>query len=102
MDRSEDAADMTTLLEIVRKLGSLDDELTIYARKPWTLESDAILEIEQHEGGLPLRARDGGFAYFLEVFIAQDLLGDRSRTKLAPPTDEEVCALLIHYATHDA
>lgn len=95
-DYSQNPADMMTLLDIARNLGSLDDELTIYASKPWTVDSDAILEMEQEEGGLPLRARDGGFAYFVEVF------GDWSRTKPVPPADEEMCALLIHYATHDA
>lgn len=91
-----------TLLDVVSGLNRLDDELTIYAREPWTRDSEVILEVEPDEGGLPARAAKGGFAYFIEVFIASEILGDWSRSLSIPPSEERMCDRLIQYAINDA
>lgn len=100
-DISENEPDLT-LLGVVSELGRFNDELTIYARKPWTRDSAAILEMEPEEGGLPARAVDGGFDYFIEVFIAAEILGDWSRSLPTPPSEQEMCDVLIRYAIYDA
>jgi hypothetical protein len=86
------------LLEAFRTLSSFDREDTIYVVEPWTNDSEAVVEREPQQGGLPPAAQAIGAKYFLEVFIAEDLI----RTSLIAFSDEDGCRRLIQYALNDA
>jgi hypothetical protein len=88
------------LIEAVQQLETLDGDLTIYARHPWTPLSDTELAVEGSEE--EKKAKAEGLRYFLEVFIAREFVEDWKPTQKKPPTDEQSCARLIEYATNDA
>ena len=91
-----------TLLEAIRDLEALDDESTMYAAEPWTENSETIVAREPESGGLPGEAEKLHLAYFLEVFIARDLLEGWATNLGVEPTVREKCARLIQYAINDA
>ncbi len=91
-----------TLLQAVRDLDTLDKESTLYAAKPWTENSLVIVALEPDSGGLPASAQELGLMYFLEVFIACDLLEGWAANLREKPTLQMKCARLIQYAIADA
>jgi hypothetical protein len=91
-----------TLIEVVRKLESFDEESTIYVAEPWNETSPAIVEAEPETGGLPTNAQLAGMKYFLEIFIARDFLEGWRKSLGTEPTVLEACTRLIQYATLDA
>lgn len=93
---------MKTLLEVISELDEADREATIYASKPWTNESTALVAQEPESGGLPPEARDLNLDYFLEVFVASDFLEDWVANLNAKPSAEQKCRRLIAYAVNDA
>lgn len=93
---------VTTLREIVATLDVLDDELTIYARKPWSPDCEAVVAREPDEGGLPQEAEEKSMAYFLEVFLAQEFLSSWVAAQPEPPSIDQQCDRLAQYAQYDA
>lgn len=88
------------IMELTNRLYSLNEDLTIYAKKPWTCESKVELLIEPEDGSLPTGLSDD-FEYFLEVFIAKDIIPNLSH--IEPSYTLEQWALkLILYAEDDA
>ena len=87
------------LLEVIRKLSTLDDTFTIYAAKPWSEHSSADLV-----GGADAQSArsNSNLSYFLEVAIAKELMDDWCKSLKEPPSVEEKCARLIRYAIDDA
>jgi len=90
------------LLDAIRDLDPLDRESTIYAAKPWTESSEAIVAREPESGGTPNEAERFGLKYFIEVFVARDFLEGWLGNLDAPPTLQQKCARLIKYAATDA
>lgn len=90
------------LIELIPRINELDDELTIYAREPWQIDSEVILALEPEGGGLPQEAEKKKMKYFIEIFVASDFLNDWIQSLNNAPSDEERCRRLIHYAIHDA
>lgn len=91
-----------TLLDVVRDLNKFDQESTIYAMEPWTVDSKVML-IREDESETALRElKKQGFKYFLEVFLAHDFIEDWEIGLLKPPTLQEKCLRLIQYAVKDA
>jgi hypothetical protein len=62
------------LIDIIPMPNSLDKEDTIYAKKPWTVNSIAMVIREPDSGELPTEARSLDMEYFLEVFLALEFL----------------------------
>ena len=91
-----------TLIEIVQELATFDSESTIYASKPWTSESRAIVAKEPDSGGCLKEARTQNLEYFIEVFVAIDFLGGWQSNLDTAPTVEQKCSRLIEYAINDA
>jgi hypothetical protein len=89
-----------TLLEAVASLDSLDGMSTIYAEEPWTPESQTIVADEPAGNAFLLPVQAAGLKYFLEIFIAREVLEDWVTD--AEPTVQDKCARLIEYATNDA
>ena len=90
------------LADAVRDIDTFDKEQTIYAAKPWTMDSAAIVAKEPDDGGLPPQAKEQQMAYFLEVFIANDFLNDWVPTLPQSATLEQKCRRIIEYAINDA
>lgn len=93
---------VTTLCDLLANLDELDAEATIYARPPWGPDAAALVEHEPDQGGLPEKASNQGMTYFLEVFIAKELLEDWHSNQTTLPSKEETCNRIIEYAIHDA
>ena len=81
------------LVDIVEQLAALPGEHTIYAAEPWLPDSEAI----STAGPESEIARQRGLKYFLEVFIALEVL-----EPYAEIPSEEKCNRLIRYAETDA
>ncbi len=90
------------LIEAIRVLDALDEEGTIYAAEPWTENSEAIVAREPETGGLPAEAKRLGLSYFLEVFIASEVIEDWTANLDTQPTLQQKCARVIEYAINDA
>lgn len=87
-----------TLLDVAQNLLTLDPELTIYAAKPWTPESAAMLAEQDERPGYSA-APKAGMAYFIEVDLAQEFLD--YWIKRDKPSARQICERLIEYATND-
>lgn len=87
-------------MELTRSIHSLEPEQTIYAQKPWNCESEVEVFTEPQDGAAPKDLSDG-YEYFLEVFIAQEVIPDLSHVEPSL-TLECWCIRLIEYAENDA
>jgi hypothetical protein len=89
------------LVQLVSNLRTVDQESVIYAREPWTKNSEAIVAYEPDISRMPPKV--DGFSYFLEVLGASEFLeGWLTNYFDREPTAEEKCARLIEYAKRDA
>ncbi len=88
-----------TLFEIFQQIDSQDSEGTIYARAPWTLDSEAGVAVEGSEEENNTKER--GLEYFLEIFTATDFLTDWKEAQSEISTSEAACNRLIQYAVND-
>lgn len=88
------------LIEVIRELEKQESEATIYAEKPWSEDSEAVVAFEPDAGGLPKEAEN--LSYFLEVFVARDFLEDWMPVMESSPTVQEQCKRLVEYAINDA
>jgi hypothetical protein len=92
---------MTTLIEIVSSLEpgrtpDEDEDLTIYARRPWTPDSEAIM-VRPPDGEYPREVE--GMAYLLALCIAREAI-EFLNIEHASPLARTL--RLIQYAIHDA
>lgn len=87
------------LVEIVTQLDSLDLDAIICVQRPWSPAAKCIITRPSADFGVPTEVKEAGFAYFLEVSVARDVLrifGDNV------PTENEKMRVLIYYAENDA
>lgn len=80
------------LIELIRNLDALDEQSTICASQPWSDASEALADYEPEAGGIPAEAQRLGLKYFLEVFIARNLLKDWTANCDTPPATQRTCA----------
>jgi hypothetical protein len=85
------------LCDVVDLIDTLDDDLTIYAVAEWSPNSAAIVAHEPDVGGAPPEAKACGMSYFLEVFIAKEVLEGIKNLDVEARTKR-----LIQYALTDA
>ena len=91
------------LADIIARLSEFHEEDIIYAREPWTAEADAMIAREVEDNGLPPpEAIEAGLAYFLEIFIARELVEDWIDYLGADPGAAAICERVIQYAIKDA
>jgi hypothetical protein len=90
-----------TLRGVVRNLATLDPDDTIYVTKPWSANSTAVVALEPEDGSLPVGAQKQGAVYFLEVFIAKEVLDGFSAYLGRSPSEEEEMERVIEYAVYD-
>lgn len=86
------------LIEAIEQLSTLDEDATLCARRPWTADSECTV-IELDEGTIPKATEKAGFAYFLEVEVAREILGVFGKRK---PTLDQKFRLIVFYAENDA
>jgi len=88
------------LVDITSSLpNELDDRLCILAVKPWSASSPAVAVRLDEQFKPPQVILDSGFAYFLEVSIAIEVLGVFGDKQ---PSAREKLDLLLFYAEHDS
>jgi hypothetical protein len=80
-----------TLEEVIDRINALSGEATIYAEKPWSGASRAVVVVEPEH---PVPVEAVGLDYFLEVDIAQEVAA------LAAP--DARLESVIYYAENDA
>ena len=87
-------------MELTQQLYCLDENMTVYAKKPWYCDTEVELHIEPEDGRAPENLSIG-YDYFIEVFIAKEVIPD---LKHVDPsfTLEQWCERLIDYAENDA
>ena len=89
------------LLDVVSRVHQLDAELTIYAKPPWCSGSEVSLAPEPDDALVPEPLSSQGFAYFLEIHIAREVVPNPSGLE-SSATLEAWCARLVRYAENDA
>jgi hypothetical protein len=82
-------------LNLISANEEFDDLMTVYVKKPWGVDSDAIIVPQPEDGSItPVDGHD----YFLEVFIIKDWLDDLGSSEVS----EATCNRIIQYAINDA
>ena len=86
---------MATIRDIVADAARLSRDQTVYARRPWTPASEAVVAQADHA---PV-----GLDYLLEADLAREVVAVWSRRRGGrQPTPDEAAQTVIHYATFDA
>ena len=88
--------------DVIKTIHKYDDEMTIYAEKPWNPDSLAIVELEPECEDRPRVAIDRNLDYFLEIFVAIEFIDGFLSNLKKQPSNEDICQHLISYASHDA
>lgn len=89
------------LSDVIQRLPSLSATHTIYAKQPWTPNSDAEVAPEEDGQLVPFQLAQQGYSYFLEVYIARDFVSDLAQIEPAY-TPEQICLRVIGCAENDA
>jgi hypothetical protein len=88
-----------TLGEVLARVEEFSEEETVFSRRPWRFDEDAILVRMDEEGRIPSSTTAAGWDYFLEVTVAKEVL---EVFEGAPPTPGERRNLLLFYGENDA
>lgn len=91
-----------TLIDVINQLGYLNNDDTIYAEKPWTPDSEVVIETEPDDGGVPDQAGKMNAEYFIEIFLAKEFLEGWLSSLDQKPSLKDQCSRLIKYAENDA
>lgn len=76
-----------------------DDDLVIFAKRPWNLKSNCVIDKLDSDYRIPLSISNDGFEYFLEYSIVEEL----NEIKKEMLIDEsKFISLVIFYAENDA
>jgi len=87
------------LKDALDQIDQLAGDDVVFARKPWLLDSDAVIGKLDARLCVPAEIRSMGFDYFMEVNVAVEVLEVFGAQE---PTLEERRALLMFYAEHDS
>ena len=86
------------LKEAIGTLDGLDREDVFFVKKPWGSEAECIVAHLNENLGVPSEIKAAGFAYFLEVPLAREVL---DVLKGHPASLEDKVKLLLFYAEND-
>lgn len=87
------------LCELIDRIDFLNDDHCIFAAKPWSSEADSHVCPLGDKGEPPPELLSKGYAYFLEVHVAKEVLEVLSGHEATP---EQKRNLLLFYAENDA
>lgn len=88
-----------TLGEVIDQIPRLDDDLVVFAKRPWSVESPAVIGRLTSDFAVPRDMTEAGLDYFLEVSVA---LGVLEVLRGRPEDPNEYRRLLMFYAENDA
>ena len=92
---------MTTLRDLVGSLDRLGDDQTLYARPPWSGDSEATAAAEGNDPAEQALAE--GQSYLLEVSLAREALEAwRNWRGGRDPSADEAVEAVIYCATNDS
>ena len=81
------------------RIESLELDEVVFAKRPWTLETESEIGRLDDDNGVPPSVSNRGFDYFIDVPTALEVLEVLS-TRDATPSDKR--ELLLHYGEFDA
>lgn len=87
------------LEQAVMTLDALNQDSILCVRRPWDARSECVVAMPDENFGVPADVKEAGFSYFLEVFVASEVL---EVLEGKPSTNDERVRLLIYYAENDA
>ncbi len=87
------------LEQALDQINGLTDDDVVFARKPWSMESEALIGQLDRDLRVPREIADQGFDYFIDVPVAIEVLDVFAGKK---PTPKQRRDLLLYYAVHDA
>ena len=87
-----------TLLQALDQLLGEDDLYTVFAKRPWNAESEAVIAELTENDGIPPQLTSAGYEYFLEAFVARELIDERARELM---TREQILLMLLYYGEYD-
>lgn len=90
---------MKKLTSVIKNISDYNPDLVICAKEPWDAESECVVIELRDDDTVPSLIREGDFNYFLEVFLAQEIIED---FKERLPAGYNAVDLLIYYASNDA
>jgi hypothetical protein len=91
-----------TLIKLIQRLEAIDNKSTIYAAKPWTENSRALVLSEPESEELPPGAKKLGLKYFLGISIARDFPEDLAANLNTELTIQQKFARLLQHPIQDA
>lgn len=89
---------MMRLIDVVNSISHLQPDACICAKLPWTEHAECVV-VEFENDRMPSSVEDEGYRYFLEIYLAQELL-EVLKNKIKSVHD--AVRLLIFYAQNDA
>jgi hypothetical protein len=87
-----------TLAEALDAIQNQEDGV-VMAKKPWRMDSEAVIAQLDAEYRSPKDLRDQGFVYFLDAGTVEEVLGV---FKSRPSTAQQRRDLLFYYGENDA
>ena len=87
------------LEEALDQIDSLTDEDVVFAKRPWQLDSEALIGKLDENFGTPKPIAEQKLDYFIDVPVAKEVLGIFGSRQIS---QQERRALLLYYAEHDA
>jgi hypothetical protein len=90
------------LIDVIRDIDNLDEELIIFHVSKEDFTSDVILSYAE-EGDNGVKQEDGiNYYYLLEVFLAKEFIEDWKNSLNYEPSEQEVAKRLFKYGINDA
>lgn len=87
------------LEEALDQIDGLGEDDVVFARRPWQLDSEALIGRLDENFGVPKAIADQRLDYFIDVPLAKEVLGILCSK---PASLQKRRALLLYYAEHDA
>ena len=86
------------LEDAVRELDGFDKNAILCVRRPWSPSAECTVAPPDENLGVPMHVKKAGLEYFMEVYIALEVLSVFEK----PASEKEKIELLIYYAENDA
>src|SRR5690242_15871104 len=93
--------EIMNLRTVISTIETFDSDFTIYIEggRDWSLESQALVAARVEDGAVPKLVADQGYEYFLEVYIAVEVIDVWKQWHGGTePSVDQKCAAVIHYA----
>jgi hypothetical protein len=81
------------------QISQLHDDYVVFAKKPWSLHSEALIGKLDTDLRVPKNIADQGFDYFIDAAVAHEVLEVLADRETTPQQRHD---LLLYYASHDA